>query len=210
LRKAISVLLLSTALALAAVSPFAKEVIEKSYEATDRLPGYSVRLNYPRCQAAYSFLRRQEGEFTQILDGLKDPKTPPSLQIDYDIVYADAHLVSVYFHGSKEFGDGKTRKLQKALLLTPKGGEMTLDKEFRAGGGWINALADYCTAELQKKGVTPPPLSRFHFQTVLPQADGLRVIFEEYTVATEAYELLVPWTVVKNHILPNGCLAFAL
>lgn len=133
-----------------------------------------------------------------------------SLGRHYEIVYADAHLVSIYFRGPCQYGDGKTRILQKALLLTPGGAEIKLAGEFRPGGGWIKALAEYCRAELLKKGVVDPPLSDLQFQTVLPQADGLRVVFEEYMVAPEAHEVLVPWSVVKSEILPNGCLAFSL
>lgn len=208
--KKLFALWLLTAVVWSAEPPFATGLEERSYEATAQRPAYSVRLSYPRTQTALYFVLKQKAEFEQRLS-LGRVRGPRSLQLDYEIVYADAQLVSVYFRGPCQYGDGKTRSVQKALLLTPGGAEIKLAGEFRPGGGWIKALAEYCRAELLKKGVVDPLLSSdLQFQTVLPQADGLRVIFEEYKVAPEAYEVLVPWSVVKSEILPNGCLAFFL
>ncbi len=207
--KKLFALWLLTALVWSAEPPFATELEVRSYEATAQQPAYSVRLSYPRTQTAFYFVQKQKAEFEHRLS-LGRVRGPRSLQLDYEIVYADAHLVSLYFRGPCQYGDGKTRILQKALLLTPGGAEIKLAGEFRPGGGWIKALAEHCRAELLSKGVADPQLGELQFQTILPQADGLRVIFEEYKVAPEAYEVLVPWSVVKSEILLNGCLAFAL
>lgn len=208
--KKLVVLWLTAALVWAAEPPFAPALEESSYEDTDKLPAHSVRLAYPRTQAALDLVLKQKAEYENTLGNVKKKSGPRSLQVDYEIVYADERLVSVYFHGARQFGDGKARPLQKALLLSPKGAEIKLAREFRPGDGWLKALADHCRVELLKKGVTAPNLSDQQFQTMLPQADGLRVIFEEYKIAPEAYEMLVPWSVLKSEILPNGCLAFAL
>ncbi|MBI1765704.1 MAG: DUF3298 and DUF4163 domain-containing protein [Acidobacteria bacterium] len=146
------------------------------------------------------------------------PAELPPLTFDsgYEVVYANAEMVSVLFSYSTYFGGAHPNRSSLAFNYDLKrAAEVKLPDLFAPKAGYLKVIADYSIKELKKLHTTDgvaegaaAKAENFKRWNVTPL--GLRFTFDPYQVgpyATGEHEVTVPYALLKSLANPAGWLA---
>ncbi|WP_295878658.1 lysozyme inhibitor LprI family protein [uncultured Thiohalocapsa sp.] len=137
------------------------------------------------------------------------------LAIDYDQVFTAPRFWAVGLRSYSYTGGahGGTHHLP-VVIRRDTGAQVPVEGLFRAGSNWRAPVADYCYNTLAARepfspgddwlrdGTAPTPEN---YRKLLPLADGLRVIFEQYQVGPYAigmHEVAVPYAELDGLLNP--------
>lgn len=207
-------------------------IVEVEIHETLQKPPLTLTGRYPRVdapgdtrydalnRAAESLVREELGHFRTELTSpafQTDPNMAGSfMDIEYEVLYG-AHgwismLFTVHFYLS-----GAAHPNQYSLPLNYDAVNrqiLTLDQLFKPGAPYLKVLVDYCLMDLknQKKLDWSDNLKADDktFRSWTVQADGLRISFDPYEVASYAagpQKVIIPFSALKDFIHPTGPLA---
>ncbi len=141
---------------------------------------------------------------------------PWQLSIDYDQVYTAPHFWAVGLRSYAYTGGAHGGVQHRPVILERStGAQVPTHALFRRGSVWLPMLADYCYSALAggepfsanddwlRAGTAP---EADNYQKLLPLADGLRVIFEQYQVGPYAigvHEVKVPYGELDGLLRPD-------
>lgn len=147
----------------------------------------------------------------------KPPEVLPfTFDSGYEVVYANADVISVLFSYSTFFGGAHPNHFSVAFNYDLKRGvEVKLPELFAAKAAYLKAISDYSIKELKKLRTTngveegaAPKAENFKSWNLTPI--GLRVTFDHYQVGAYAvgqHEVTMPYALLKPLAKPDGWLA---
>jgi hypothetical protein len=141
---------------------------------------------------------------------------PHTFDGSYEIVFANADLVSVLFYYSIYQGGAHPNHLSATLNYDLKrGAEVKLADLFAPKSNYLKLISEYCIKELKKLSTTSdvetgagPKLENFRNWNATPL--GLKFTFDHYQVgayAVGAHEVMVPYAALKPALKAEGWLA---
>lgn len=179
-------------------------------------------------QAVRNFTAKQSSAFKKNaselaadpdLSKLRAADAPPNtMEIDYTINFADRNFISLLFSFYEFTGGAHGNTATAAFNYDLQRGRLVgLGELFKPGANYLKVISDYCISELKKlnlsddewirNGAGPKP-ENYDSWNITPQ--GLRITFDAYQAAAYAagpQEVLVPYSLLKDLIKPDGLLA---
>jgi len=185
-------------------------------------------------QEAFNALmkNRMQAEADSFKVWMKDWKTPKELKgtgsyydINDTILYSDSRLISTHFYGDSYFS-GAAHPNNWSFSVNydlEKNKEIVLSDLFT--GDYIKVISDYCISDItkQKKEEYAPELTgpdeftldgagpkEDNFKVFNPTPAGFLITFPTYQVGAYVEgpkEVLMPYSVLKDNINPNGILS---
>jgi hypothetical protein len=155
-------------------------------------------------------------DYARLLDAGDGHVGPPwAFQAGYEQLYQAPGFWSVdmqvYFYTGGAHGGEQNLPL---VIARDDGALMPPEALFLAGSDWLTALSDYCYRELAQKdyvrdddawlreGTAP---NAENYQALLPQEDGLHVIFGQYQIGPYAigmHTVVVPYDAISALLNP--------
>jgi len=145
------------------------------------------------------------------------PKTPPnSLDVSYEVTAANKDFISILFSFFEYTGGAHPNTSTESLNFDLKrNAPVKLADLFTPNSNYLQVISDYAVKELKKletvddpeKGAGPS-LDNFHSWNI--SFAGLKITFDPYQVGAYAvgeHEVVVPYSVLKPIINPDGMLA---
>lgn len=184
-------------------------------------------------QAVTAFVAQRTGEFKKAVDEMaredaalaaksgKEQSPPPSSQgnsmdVGYEVVAANKDFISALFYFS-EFTGGAHPNTTTASFTYDlnRNAVANLSDLFLPRSNYLKVISDYAIRELKKvktvsdaeTGAAAKP-ENFHSWNITPA--GLKITFDRYQVGAYAvgeHEVVVPYSVLKPIIKPDGLLA---
>lgn len=202
---------------------------------------YKIRFTYP--QLVSNHLTTEEIKFNKIItDGIqkaeqefkkgviqnqpylaKMPKTVINNELyinyDQDIIRSDKKTIISLLFIIEQYYAGSAHPIHANYVLNydlTDGRELALKDLFLPNSNYLELIANYCKAQLQKsltkeaffeQGVVAKPEN---YEDWNMKADGLIITFDEYQVAPYSYgpqTVVVPYSVLKEIIAPDSPVA---
>ena len=204
----------------AALASMTKSIAQFKKDAADAVKAEQEVLAEEQKAAAAS----QTGEKTAETKPATPPATenPPAERLPftfdsgYEVVYANADLISVLFSYSTFFGGAHPNHFSVAFNYDLKQGlEVKLPDLFVPKAAYLKAISDYSIKELKKLRTTDgveegaaPKAENFKSWNLTPV--GLRFTFDHYQVGAYAvgpHEVTMPYALLKPLAKPDGWLA---
>jgi hypothetical protein len=202
---------------------------EKTFEDSGKGPDYTIKAVTPVLVGSSDprvekFNQTVAARVQEAIDRFKQdlamqPVTPISAGSYFSLTYVPisppGNLLSLQRH-IEGYSDGAAHPYHITSSYNydlEKGQEITLDQLFLPSAEYLTFIANYCSAELNKRnigfemfsdGVKPLPENYTVWNV---SADGLVITFNEYQVAPYAagpQEVTIPFTVLKDIINPQG------
>ena len=181
-------------------------------------------------QAVANLVAVRTGEFRKLVDemareeasaadqGAKpNSKTPPnSLDVSYEVTAANKDYISILFSFFEYTGGAHPNTTTESFNFDLKrNAPVKLADLFTPNSNYLKVISDYSIKELKKLETVDNPeqgagpnLDNFHSWNIT--FAGLRITFDPYQVgayAAGAHEVVVPYSVLKPIINPDGILA---
>jgi uncharacterized protein YecT (DUF1311 family) len=218
-----------------ALGPSRLERTDKQVRITQQGPGFNIDAAYPRLgsgQAAAAGERALaavvnaeiedfRNAYRSLLADGGDQGPAWELGIDYDQLYVAPRFWAIGL-SSYSYTGGAHGGVQHLPVVIDRtsGKPVPPDGLFRRGSAWLEPLSDYCYRALSgrepftsgdewlQQGTAP---KADNYRKLLPLADGLQVIFEQYQVGPYAigfHAVTVPYaelsTLLAAGLFPNG------
>jgi hypothetical protein len=161
------------------------------------------------------WINRWLADFTNLVKTCAPPPGmevgPNSLYLEYEVVYNNRGLVSIYFTPST-YCQGAAHPLPWSETLTydlAKDRVMQLADLFKPGAAYLPALSQRCIAELKKRDEFQseegalPSVENYKSWNITP--GGLRITFDPYQVAAYAagyQQVTLPWDSLRDLLNP--------
>jgi hypothetical protein len=219
------------------------DVVSKQIKENNKKLNYEIAAQYPQLtggsnpnlekfnQAARAAVTKKVAEFKKNMTPGKDENTEETrpedsmgsdLTIGYTVVLAQDDLVSIDFDVSSYFqGAAHPNSYSDTLNFDLKNGKsLKLAELFKPGAKYIQAIANYCIADLKKqaseKGLLPEEIDKgaaakaenYLGWTIAKK--GLSIEFDPYQVgpyASGPQFVVVPYSALKDLINPEGPIA---
>lgn len=207
--------------------------IESQEFVDQQLPRYGIQGHYPRISApagpaadgfnaiARGYVDGLVAEFqTNLAQGMaiitpdaNAPSPQNFLSSEYQLMYNDHGLVSIYTENSQYFyGAAHPNPFSSVINYSlPLGRELALADLFQPGTNYLQAISMYSINELRnneafmfEEGAQPVEVN-YQKWNITPE--GLRITFDPYQVAAYAAGYLrvtIPWDVLRDQINPAG------
>ena len=147
----------------------------------------------------------------------KSPPPPNSLNVSYEIIAANKDFISAIFTFS-EYTRGAahpTTSTESFNYDLNHGSPVSLADLFTPNSNYLNVISDYSISKLKKLKTAVwvgdgagPKIENFHSWNITPV--GLKITFDRYQVGPHSageHEVVVPYSVLKPIIKPDGLLA---
>ncbi len=207
--------------------------IESQEFVDQQLPRYGIQAHFPRITApagpaaddfnaiardyvdtlVAEFLGGVEQSMTVITPDANAPTPQNFLSSEYQLMYNDHGLVSIYTENSQYFyGAAHPNPFSSVINYSlPLGRELALADLFQPGTDYLQTIAGYSINELRKneafmfeEGAQPVEVN-YQKWNITPE--GLRITFDPYQVAAYAAGYLrvtIPWNALRDQIDPAG------
>lgn len=163
--------------------------------------------------------KKTAGEMAADPDLARAADAPPNtLEIDYTVNFANSNFVSLLFSFYEFTGGAHPNTATAAFNYDLQRGRLVgLGELFKPGANYLKVISDYCISELKKLNLSDdewvrngagPKRENYDSWNVTPQ--GLRITFDAYQTAAYAagpQEVIVPYSLLKDLIKPDGLLA---
>jgi hypothetical protein len=179
-------------------------------------------------QAVASFVSARTGGFKKSVDEMareapiaakQDEKSSPppnSLDVSYQVVAANKDFISILFFFFEYTGGAHPNTTTSSFNYDlNRNSVIKLDDLFIPNSNYLQLISDYSIKELKKLDTVSyaeegagPKLENFHSWNITPA--GLKITFDPYQVGAYAageHEVVVPYSVLKSVIKPDGLLA---
>jgi len=183
----------------------------------------SITVRYPQISgvAAQAFnsnaeqlVRRQINNFKKGLDPPARYDRTRELSISYKTGFVDSRLISIDFGAGTDTGGAHPNSYSFVLNYDLKSQrQLALNDLFKPNSGHLRTISNYCIQQLRNKlsdyeslrdGAAP---TLANYDSWVISGRGLQITFDAYQVASYAegpQTVLVPWSVLRGLILPNG------
>jgi hypothetical protein len=167
------------------------------------------------------FKKQHKADLAEIAANAADADRPGyALEISYHTPYADKNLISLLVWTYQFTGGAHGNSFSTTFNYDLSSGRMLkLDDLFQPNSNHLRLISDYCLKTLTKelgavadanwlKEGAGPKAENFKSWNITP--DGLQITFDAYQVAAYAFgpqEVIVPYSVLKSAIKPDGALA---
>ncbi|HEX5082751.1 MAG TPA: DUF3298 and DUF4163 domain-containing protein [Blastocatellia bacterium] len=139
-----------------------------------------------------------------------------NLSVSYEITDADKDFISLLFSFNSYLGGAHPNTNTKSFNYDlNRGSPVKLADLFTPGSNYLNVISGYSIGELKKIETTSqvesgagPKIENFHSWNITPF--GLQITFDAYQVGPYAvgpHEVVIPYSVLKPIIRPDGLLA---
>jgi Protein of unknown function (DUF3298)/Deacetylase PdaC len=178
-------------------------------------------------QAAAKLVAARTGEFKKTADemareeaaatqGAKSSRPPNSLSVNYEVTAADKDFISVLFTFFEYSGGAHPNTTTESFNYDlNRNAPVRLADLFTPNSNYLKVISDYSVRELKKLDTVSsvengagPKIENFHSWNITP--NGLKITFDPYQVGpyvAGAHEAVVPYSVLKPIIKPDGLLA---
>jgi len=184
-------------------------------------------------QAVAAFVAQRTGEFKKEVDEMaredaalaaksgKEQAPPPptqgnSMDVGYEVLAANKDFISALFYFSEYTGGAHPNTTTASFTYDlNRNAVVNLSDLFLPKSNYLKVISDYAIRELKKvKTVSDAEtgaaakLENFHSWNITPT--GLKITFDRYQVGAYAvgeHEVVVPYSVLKPIIRPDGLLA---
>ncbi len=137
------------------------------------------------------------------------------IDVSYEVVSPPGDVLSIIFR-TLGYGDGAAHPFHNSQTLTydlESGTQISLEQIFMPGTDYLQALSDYCKAELSGRDITfeafssgaDPTPENYRNWNLTP--GGLMITFDEYQVApyaAGAQTVVIPYAVLNSILDPQG------
>lgn len=179
-------------------------------------------------KAASNFVAARTGEFKKSVDemareeaisvkqGEKSSLPPNTMDVAYEVTAANKDFISVLFSFFEYTGGAHPNTTTSSFNYDlNRNAPVKLADLFTPNSNYLKVISDYSIKELKKldtvsyaeEGAGPKP-ENFHSWNITPA--GLKITFDRYQVGAYAageHEVVVPYSVLKPIIKPDGLLA---
>jgi hypothetical protein len=176
--------------------------------------------------AVNAFVARRRGEFEKTADELAreaaaakptEATSPQStLDVSYEVTAANQGFISILFYFFEYTGGAHPNTTTSSFTYDlNRHAAINLSDLFTPRSNYLKVISDYCIKELKRLNTVDEPENgagakpeNFHSWNITPA--GLRVTFDRYQVGSYAageHEVVVPYSVLKPIIKPDGLLA---
>ena len=178
-------------------------------------------------QAVTNLVARHTGEFKKAAAerareaaAAKQDVSPPSAQlIDYSVTAANKDFISILFSFSEETGGQHPNNSTESFNYDlNRNAPVSLAYLFNRNSNYLKVISGHSIRELEKlitddnygeiESGAGPELKNFHSWNIAPA--GLKITFDTYQVGSYVdgpYEVVIPYSVLKPIIKPDGLLA---
>lgn len=178
-------------------------------------------------QAIANLVAPRTGEFRKTIDEMareagaakRDAKSSPppnSFDVSYEVTAAGKDFISVLFSFFEYTGGAHPNTTTQSFNYDlNRNAPVSLADLFTPNSNYLKVISDYAIRELNKletvSGVEEgagPKIENFHSWNITPA--GLKITFDNYQVGPYAagqHEVIVPYSVLKPIIEPDGLLA---
>ena len=178
-------------------------------------------------QAVAKLVARKTGEFKKAVDEIageeaaakQDAKSAPppnSMGVSYKITAASKDFISVLFSFYEYTGGAHPNTTTESFNYDlNRNAPVSLADLFTPNSNYLKVISDYSIMELKKLETVSyaeegagPKIENFHSWNITPL--GLKITFDRYQVGAYAageHEVVVPYSVLKPIIRPDGLLA---
>lgn len=178
-------------------------------------------------QAVAKLVAARTGEFRKDVDEMaredaaarQDAKSAPppnSLDVSYEVTAASKDFISVLFSFFEYMGGAHPNTITKSFNYDlNRNLTVSLADLFTPNSNYLKVISDYSIRELKKLDTVSnaeegagPKIENFHSWNITPA--GLKITFDPYQVGpyvAGAHEVIVPYSVLKPIIKPDGLLA---
>jgi hypothetical protein len=144
------------------------------------------------------------------------PEKVANLDVSYEIIAADKDFISVLFSFQNYAGGAHPNTITKSFNYDlTRNAHVKLADLFTPNANYLKVISDYSISELKKLDTVSyaeegagPKIENFHSWNIAPF--GLKITFDRYQVGPYAvgdHEVVVPYSVLKPIIKPDGLLA---
>jgi hypothetical protein len=178
-------------------------------------------------QAVAKLVARKTGEFKNAVDEMPSEETaakqdaksappPNSMGVSYEITAASRDFISVLFSFYEYTGGAHPNTTTESFNYDlNRNAPVSLADLFTPNSNFLKVISDYSIMELKKLETVSyaeegagPKIENFHSWNITPL--GLKITFDRYQVGSYAvgeHEVVVPYSVLKPIIRPDGLLA---
>lgn len=179
-------------------------------------------------KAAANFVAARTGEFKKAVDemareeavaakpGEKTSLPPNSFDVAYEVTAADRDFISILFSFFEYTGGAHPNTTTSSFNYDlSRNAPVKLADLFTPNSNYLKVISDYSIRELKKLQTVDnpeegagPKLENFHSWNITPA--GLKITFDRYQVGAYAvgeHEVVIPYSVLKPIIKPDGLLA---
>lgn len=179
-------------------------------------------------QTVASFVSARTGEFKKSVDemareapvavkrGEESSLPPNSLDVGYEVIAANKDFISILFSFFEYTGGAHPNTTTSSFNYDMNRNTVVkLADLFTPNSNYLKVISDYSIKELKKLDTVSyaeegagPKLENFHSWNITPA--GLKITFDRYQVGAYAvgeHEVVIPYSVLKPIIKPDGLLA---
>ena len=213
------------------------DLVAKQIKESNKKLMYEIDARYPQLaggsnpnfekfnQLARAFVTKEVSGFKKAMAPEEGEEPPPEgsmgsdLNVSYEVAVAQDDLISVEFSiGSYYQGAAHPNTITESVNYDLKNGkQLKLADLFKPGAKYLQAIANYCIADLNKqakdKGLEPSEIANGasanakNYQSWAITRKGLGINFDAYQVGPYAagpQYVLVPYSNLKDFINPEG------
>ncbi len=165
-------------------------------------------------QAVANLVASRTGEFKKTAGEMSRP--PSSLNVSYEVTASDKDFISVLFTFFEYSGGAHPNTTTESFNYDlNRNAPVRLADLFTPNSNYLKVISDYSVRELKKLDTVSsvengagPKVENFHSWNITPA--GLKITFDRYQVGPYVageHEVVVPYSVLKPIIKPDGLLA---
>jgi hypothetical protein len=208
------------------------KLVDKNEKSANKKLNYEIETTLPQLagsgdrrvegfnQAVARMVTESAGAFKkELADMAREgdaPEKVANLGVTYEIIAADKDFISVLFTFWEYAGGAHPNTFTKSFNYDlNRDAPVRLADLFTQNANYLNVISGYSIGELKKLDTVNhaeegagPKIENFHSWNITPA--GLKIIFDRYQVGAYAvgpHEVVIPYSVLKPIIRPDGLLA---